>query len=85
LFKKGVIEVISYLNKVGKACYYEIYKQNFVVSRQTFAILLKELENMGLVSRKVIDGRPPRVEYSLTEKGKEIARILDELDEILQK
>jgi DNA-binding HxlR family transcriptional regulator len=47
--------------------------------------LLKELEDMGLVSRKVIDGRPPRVEYSLTEKGKELARILDELDEILQK
>jgi len=47
--------------------------------------LLKELEDMGLVSRKVIDGRPPRVEYSLTEKSKEIARILDELDEILQK
>jgi len=85
LFKKGVIEVISYLYKVGKAGYYEIYKQNFVVSRQTFAILLKELEDMGLVSRKVIDGRPPRVEYSLMEKGKEIARILDELDEILQK
>jgi DNA-binding HxlR family transcriptional regulator len=85
LFKKGVIEVIFYLDKVGKAGYYEIYKQNFVVSRQTFANLLKELENMGLVSRKVIDGRPPRVEYSLTEKGKELARILDELDEILQK
>jgi DNA-binding HxlR family transcriptional regulator len=47
--------------------------------------LLKELEDMGLVSGKVIDGRPPRVEYSLTEKGKEIAKILDELDEILQK
>jgi DNA-binding HxlR family transcriptional regulator len=85
LFKKGVIEVISYLHKVGKAGYYEIYKQNFVVSRQTFANLLKELKDMGLVSRKVIDGRPPRVKYSLTEKGKEIARILDELDEILQK
>jgi DNA-binding HxlR family transcriptional regulator len=85
LFKKGVIEVIFYLDKVGKTGYYEIYKQNFVVSRQTFANLLKELENMGLVSRKVIDGRPPRVEYSLTEKGKEIAKILDELDKILQK
>lgn len=74
------MEVIFYLNKVGKACYYEIYKQNFVISRQAFANLLKELENKGIVNREVVDGRPPRVEYSLTEKGREIARILDELD-----
>lgn len=83
LFKKGVIEVIFYLDKVGKGGYYEIYKQNFVVSRQTFANLLKELENQGIVNRKVIEGRPPRVQYSLTDKGKEIVRILHELNKVL--
>jgi DNA-binding HxlR family transcriptional regulator len=83
LFKKGVIEVIFFLDKVGKAGYYEIYKQNFVVSRQTFANLLKELEDKGIVSRKVINERPPRVEYSLTEKGKEMARILNELNQMI--
>ena len=77
------MEVIFYLDKVGKGGYYEIYKQNFVVSRQTFANLLKELENKGIVNRKVIEGRPPRVQYSLTDKGKEIARILDELNKVL--
>jgi DNA-binding HxlR family transcriptional regulator len=83
LFRKGVIEVIFYLDRVEKAGYYELYKKNFVVSRQTFADLLKELENRGIVSRKVIDGRPPRVEYSLTEKGKKTARILNELNNLL--
>jgi len=77
------MEVIFYLDKVGKAGYYEIYKQNFVVSRQTFANLLKELENEGIVNRKVIEGRPPRVKYNLTDKGKEIARILDRLEKTL--
>lgn len=71
------MEVIFYLDKIGRAGYYEIYKQNFVVSRQTFANLLKELEDKGIVNRKVIEGRPPRVQYSLTEKGKEIAKILN--------
>jgi len=80
LFKKGVIEVIFYLDKVGKGGYYEIYKQNFVVSRQTFANLLKELENKGIVNRKVIEARPPRVEYSLTGKGKRVADILSDLE-----
>lgn len=83
LFKKGVIDVIFYLDKVEKAGYYEIYKQNFVVSRQTFANLLKKLEKEGIISRKVIENRPPRVEYSLTEKGKQIADMLDTLNEIL--
>ena len=83
LFKKGIIEVIFYLNNVGKAGYYEIYKQNFVVSRQTFANLLKKLEKEGIINRKVIENRPPRVEYSLTDKGKEIAIILTKLERSL--
>jgi DNA-binding HxlR family transcriptional regulator len=83
LFKKGVIEVILFLNKIGKAGYYEIYKQNFVVSRQTFANLLKKLEKERIINRKVIENRPPRVEYSLTEKGTQIAKILTKLEKTL--
>ena len=78
-----MIEVILFLDKVEKAGYYEIYKQNFVVSRQTFANLLKKLEKEGIVDRNVVDSRPPRVEYSLTEKGKDIAKTLYELDKAL--
>jgi len=83
LFRKGAIEVIFHLDKVGKAGYYELYKKDFVVSRQAFANLLKELEKRGLVNRKVLDGRPPRVEYSLTLKGKEIAGILEKVNRLL--
>ena len=83
LFRKGVIEVIFFLNKVGKAGYYEIYKQNFVVSRQTFANLLKRLEKEGIANRKIIENRPPRVEYSLTDKGKKVAEMLEALNIVL--
>ena len=79
LFKKGMIEVLSYLSKVERANYYAIQKQGFVGSRQTFANLLKELEKRGIVNREVLASRPPRVEYSLTNRGKEIARILEML------
>ena len=79
LFKKGTIEVLSYLFKVERANYYAIQKQGFVGSRQTFANLLKELEKRGIVNREVLESRPPRVEYSLTNRGKEIARILEML------
>ena len=83
LFGKGVLETVLYINKFGKAGYYELYKQGFVVSRQAFSNLLKKLEENGLVSRKVIESRPPRVEYSLTSKGQEIAELLKHLNEIV--
>ncbi len=83
LFGKGVIDVILYLDKFGKAGYYKIYKQKFVVGKQTFANILKKLEKEGIADRKVIEVRPPRVEYSLTEKGKKVAKMLYELDKCL--
>lgn len=83
LFGKGVIETLFYISKVRKAGYYELYKQNFVVSRQTFAILLRKLENEGIVNRKVIENRPPRVEYSLTEKGKDVVEMLRTLYQVI--
>lgn len=83
LFKKGVMDVILYLNQVVKAGYYEIYRQNFVVSRQTFANILKKLEKEGIVNRRIVESRPPKVEYSLTDKGKGIADILIRLEKNL--
>jgi DNA-binding HxlR family transcriptional regulator len=83
LFGKGVLESILYINKFGKAGYYELYKQGFVVSRQAFSNLLKKLEENKIVSRKVIESRPPRVEYSLANKGKEVAELLKRLNEIV--
>ncbi|HNV47751.1 MAG TPA: helix-turn-helix domain-containing protein [Spirochaetota bacterium] len=40
---------------------------------------LKELEAMNVVSRKVYDEIPVRIEYELTEKGKAFKPVLDEI------
>jgi hypothetical protein len=47
LFRKGAVEAILYLHRVGRAGYYEMLKQGFVVSRETFSILIRELERGG--------------------------------------
>ncbi len=40
---------------------------------------LRELEAEGLVTRKVYTQVPPKVEYSLTERGQSLMPILDQL------
>jgi DNA-binding HxlR family transcriptional regulator len=40
---------------------------------------LRELEQDGLVTRKVYPQVPPKVEYSLTEKAESLIPILDQL------
>jgi DNA-binding HxlR family transcriptional regulator len=42
---------------------------------------MKELEARGVVERQVRDGAPTRVEYSLTEMGRDLAPALRELRE----
>ena len=45
----------------------------------TLAQRLVELEDAGLLRRSVIDARPPRVEYRLTEEGQSLKRVVDAL------
>ncbi len=49
------------------------------ISYKTLSATLKELETDGLVCRKEYPQVPPKVEYSLTERGKSLIPILDKL------
>ena len=45
----------------------------------TLAQRLVELENAGLLEREVVDARPPRVEYRLTDHGQRLKQVVDAL------
>lgn len=43
------------------------------ISPRTLSIRLKQLDEAGLITRQAFATKPPRVDYSLTEKGTELA------------
>ena len=51
------------------------------ISYKTLSSTLKELEADRLVCRKEYPQIPPKVEYSLTERGKSLIPILDQMCE----
>ena len=51
------------------------------ISYKTLSSTLRELEADGLVHREEYPQIPPKVEYSLTERGKSLIPILDQMCE----
>lgn len=49
------------------------------ITDKTLSQHLKELEADGLIMRKVYPQIPPKVEYSLTERGHSLMEVLDKL------
>lgn len=49
------------------------------INPKTLSIRLKEMEKDGLIGRQVYDETPIRIEYYLTQKGKELQPILEQM------
>ena len=65
----------------SKKClrYSEIRNEMVNITDAVLASTIKELVNDGIVNRKSYDEIPPRVEYSLTEKGNSVVPILQSI------
>ena len=59
--------------------YSEIKRELGKVTHKMLSTQLKELERDGLLIRREYPQVPPKVEYSLTEKGQSIMPILQEI------
>ena len=49
------------------------------IADKTLSATLKELERDGLIHREMYPEIPPKVEYTLTERGRSLMRVLDPL------
>jgi DNA-binding HxlR family transcriptional regulator len=77
---KWTILIIRDLLK-GTQRFGELRKSLAGVSPKTLSERLKSLEKEGVISRKIYPEVPPRVEYSLTGRGKGLARIINSMRE----
>lgn len=74
---KVIIIWFLYQNKVLR--YSELQRMIKGVTPKMLISQLKELEEDKIISRKVYPVVPPKVEYSLTEKGESLLPILSEM------
>ncbi|MDN3669393.1 winged helix-turn-helix transcriptional regulator [Echinicola jeungdonensis] len=74
------INILVYLMNEGKLRYSELRKRLVGISERMLIAKLKELKNDGLVNRVVYQQVPPKVEYELTDLGKSLKGILQEME-----
>lgn len=76
---KYKMTILYTLTEFGVVRFNEMKKYIGGISYKTLSIMLKELETNGLVHREEYPQIPPKVEYSLTERGKSLIPILDSM------
>jgi DNA-binding HxlR family transcriptional regulator len=75
VFSKWSIEILTVLYSVRSASYGDLRRALRGITSRVLSDKLKKLEAGGLVTRAIVDARPPRTVYSLTEDGITVAKL----------
>lgn len=71
--------IICVLSAAEKLRYSELRREMCNITDAVLAATLKDLIKDGIIERKSYDEIPPRVEYMLTQKGKSVVPILQNI------
>ena len=63
----------------GRSRFCELERSLAGISPRTLSLRLRGLEEQGIVARHTFPEVPPRVEYSLTEKGRALAPLIEDM------
>lgn len=72
--------ILKELSDRGGGRFNELLASFNGISSKTLCSRLRELEREGIVGRRVLAEIPPRVEYVLTDRGRELCEIVVRLD-----
>jgi DNA-binding HxlR family transcriptional regulator len=79
--KKFTLLIIRDMMYKNKTRFNEFLETVEEINPKTLSARLREMEKDGLIRRKIYHERPVRVEYALTEKGRVLRPILEQLSE----
>ena len=71
LLETPSVRILLFLHEQGEVRYADLTK--LIASRGTLSLNIRELEEEGLIQRRVVTTKPIQAHYSLTDRGREIA------------
>jgi DNA-binding HxlR family transcriptional regulator len=79
LERRWTVSIIYVSHEGGAVRFNEFLHALGSIPPATLAQRLTDLEDAGVLEREVIDARPPRVEYHLTERGRQLRSLVNAL------
>ena len=73
--------ILYWLSDKGTMRHNELKRAIGTISFKTLSVMLKDLQADGLITRKEYPQVPPKVEYSLSERGKSLIPVLNAMCE----
>jgi DNA-binding HxlR family transcriptional regulator len=74
---KWKMVILYWLVEAQPIRYNELQRLIGTISHKTLSVQLKELENDGLITRREYPQIPPKVEYTLSEKGQSLYPLME--------
>jgi len=75
------VRILFFMLEKGEVRYTDL--ADLFTSRGTLSLNLKDLEEEKLIQRRIVASKPIQAYYSLTDKGREIAKRLNEMKKAL--
>jgi len=77
--KKFTVQIVRDMHLRGLSRFNEFLHTIVGINSNTLATRLKEMETGNLIKKKIFHETPIRIEYTLTEKGKDLIPVLEQM------
>lgn len=77
--KKFTVHIVRDLYMKNQTRFNQFLKSVEGINSNTLSTRLKEMEKGGLIKKRIFNETPIRIEYSLTDKGKDLIPVLEQM------
>lgn len=77
--KKFTVHILRNMTQLGQNRFNQFLDSIDGINPKTLSARLREMEKNGIIERSVFPGTPVKIEYSITNKGKALKPVLDQM------